>query len=93
MSSQRVVCPKSMRACPGPGTCPGCLVHAALEGRNPEELRQKLMLLWEGQPMKGTSYQEFMRTLGISESEAREMECHEQCLVDQEVGRFPKTIQ
>lgn len=93
MSSQRIVCPKSTRACPRPGTCPGCLVHAAMQGRDPEEMRQKLMLLWEGQPLKATSYQELMRALQISECEARELECQEQILVDQEIARFPKIIQ
>jgi hypothetical protein len=93
MSLQRIVCPKSMRACPGPGTCPGCLVHAALQRQDPEELREKLMLLWEGQPVKATSFEEFLRALPICEAEARELECREQMLVDQQVARFPKMIQ
>jgi hypothetical protein len=51
------------------------------------------MVLWEGKPMQATSYRELMRDLGLSEDEAREMECQEQALVDEEVGRFPKAIQ
>ncbi|MGA8108683.1 MAG: hypothetical protein WB974_04570 [Acidobacteriaceae bacterium] len=56
-------------------------------------MRQKLMVLWEGKPMQATSYRELMRELGLSEDEAREMECQEQLLVDEEVARFPKEIQ
>lgn len=93
MAVERFVCPKSMRACPGPGTCPGCRVHAALQSRDGEELRKRLMLLWEGKPLQATSYRELMRLLGISEDEARELECQEQCLMDEEVARFPKEIQ
>ena len=93
MDAQRVVCPKSMRACPAPGTCPGCLVHAALQRRESGELRKELMVLWEGEPLRATSWQELMRCLGLSESDAREMECQEQCLVDREIARFPKSIQ
>ena len=93
MAVERFVCPKSMRACPGPGTCPGCRVHAALQSRDGEELRKRLMLLWEGKPLQATSYRELMRLLGISEEEARELECQEQSLVDEEIARFPKSIQ
>jgi hypothetical protein len=91
--AQRFVCPKSLRGCPGPGTCPGCRVHAALQSRDGEAIRQKLMVLWEGKPMQATSYRELMRELGLSEGEAREMECQEQLLMDEEVARFPKGIQ
>ena len=93
MLQQRILCPKSMRACRGPGTCPGCQVHAALQTRDGEQLRQKLMLLWQGEPLKATSYEELMRALGLSETEARELECQEQCVVDKEVARFSKTVQ
>ncbi|HLJ79044.1 MAG TPA: hypothetical protein VKT75_16605 [Acidobacteriaceae bacterium] len=86
-------CPKTLRSCPGPGTCPGCKVHAALQGLDAEEVRKKLMLLWEGQPMKATDWRQLMRDLGISEEEARELECQQQCIVDQEIARFPKAIQ
>jgi hypothetical protein len=68
-------------------------VHAALQSRDGEELRKRLMLLWEGKPLQATSYRELMRLLGISEDEARELECQEQCLMDEEVARFPKEIQ
>lgn len=88
-----LVCPKMMRACPGPGTCAGCRVHAALQSREGEELRKQLMLLWEGKPLQATSYRELMRLLGVCEEDAREMECQEQCRMDQEVARFPKGIQ
>jgi hypothetical protein len=67
-------------------------VHAALQSRDGEELRKRLMLLWEGKPLQATSYRELMRLLGISEADAREMECQEQTLVDQEIARFPKGI-
>jgi hypothetical protein len=88
-----LVCPKMLRACPGPGTCAGCQVHAAVLSRDSEELRKQVMLLWEGKPLQATSYRELMRLLGLSEDEAREMECQEQCRMDQEVARFPKGIQ
>jgi hypothetical protein len=81
-----------MRACSGPGTCPGCLLHAALQSRDGDEIRKKLMLLWEGRPVKATSYQELMRALNISEAEARELEYQEQIIVDQEVARFPRSV-
>ncbi len=93
MTAERIVCPKSMRGCPGPGTCAGCRVHAALQNREGEDLRKRLMVLWEGKPLQATGYRELMRDLGISEEEARELECQEQSLVDQEVSRFPKGIQ
>ena len=93
MAAERFVCPKMLRACPGPGTCPGCRVHAALLNRDGEELRKRLMVLWEGKPMRATSYRELMRDLGLCEEEARELECQEQNLVDQEIARFPKGIQ
>jgi hypothetical protein len=93
MGAERFVCPKSLRDCPGPGTCPGCRVHAALQSRDGEAMRKKLMVLWEGKPMQATSYRELMRELGLGEDEARELEHQEQVLVDQEVARFPKTIQ
>lgn len=87
------VCPKMLRACPGPGTCAGCRVHAALQSLEGEELRKQLMLLWEGKPLQATSYRELMRLLGMSEEDAREMECREQCLMDHEIARFPKGVQ
>jgi len=93
MPAEPFVCPKSLRSCPGPGTCAGCRVHVALQSRDGEAIRQKLMLLWEGKPMQATSYRELMRELGISEEEARDLECQEQLLVDEEVARFPKVIQ
>lgn len=93
MATQQFVCPKTLHACPGPGTCPGCRVHAALQSRDGEAFRKRLMVLWEGKPMQATSYRELMRDLGLSEDEAREMECQEQLLVDQELARFPKVIQ
>lgn len=68
-------------------------MHAALQSRDGEAIRQKLMVLWEGKPMQATPYRELMRELGLSEDEAREMECQEQLLVDEEVARFPKGIQ
>jgi hypothetical protein len=43
--------------------------------------------------MKATCYQELMRALNVSEAEARELECQEQIIVDQEVARFSKSIQ
>jgi len=87
------VCPKMLRACPGPGTCAGCRVHAALQSREGEELRKRLMLLWEGKPLRATEYRELMRELGVCEEDARELECQEQRMVDVEVARFPKGIQ
>jgi hypothetical protein len=93
MVARRFACPKTMRACPGPGTCPGCRVHAALQSRDGEELRKRLMVLWEGKPLRATSYRELMRLLGVSETEARELEFQEQLLVDEEVARFPKQVQ
>lgn len=93
MRAERFVCPKSLRGCPGPGTCPGCRVHAALQSRDGEAMRKKLMLLWEGKPLQATAYWELMRELGISEDEARDLEFQEQLLVDEEVARFPKVIQ
>lgn len=92
MAGERFVCPKMLRACTGPGTCAGCRVHAALQSREGEELRKRLMLLWEGKPLQATSYRELMRELGLSEEEARELECQEQVLVDEEVDRFPKSV-
>lgn len=92
-SPQNLRCPKTLRSCPGPGTCPGCLVHAALQSRDAEEIRKKLMLLWEGKPIKATDWQQLMSELGLSESDARELECQEQCILDREVARFPKSIQ
>ncbi|HEX3985904.1 MAG TPA: hypothetical protein VHX13_04765 [Acidobacteriaceae bacterium] len=68
-------------------------MHAALQSRDGEELRKRLMLLWEGKPLQATSYRELMHLLGISEEEARELECQEQTLVDEEIARFPKSIQ
>ena len=93
MAGERFVCPKSMRACPGPGTCAGCRVHAALQSREGEELRKRLMLLWEGRPLQATSYRELMRELGLCEEDARELESQEQRQVDRELARFPKGIQ
>ena len=93
MAAQRIVCPKMMRACPGPGTCTGCRVHAALQSREGDELRKRLRMLWEGKPLQATSYRELMRLLGVSEEEARDLECQEQCQMDQEIARFPKGIQ
>lgn len=86
-------CPKTLRSCPGPGTCPGCRVHAALQGLDADEVRKKLMLLWEGQPMKATDWRQLMRDLGICEEEARDLESQQQVIVDQEIARFPKIIQ
>ena len=91
--TERMVCPKSLQNCPGPGTCPGCRVHAALQSRDGEAIRKKLMVLWEGKPMQATSYRELMRELGLGEEEARELEHQEQLLVDQHVARFPKSVQ
>ncbi|HKO14427.1 MAG TPA: hypothetical protein VJV22_20830 [Acidobacteriaceae bacterium] len=51
------------------------------------------MLIWEGKPIKATDWQQLMHDLGISESDARELECQEQCILDREVARFPKAIQ
>ena len=85
-------CPKSLRACSGPGTCPGCRLHMALQSRDGEGLRKKLLILWEGRPVKATSFRELMGALNLSEAEARELECREQILLDQEVARFPKSI-
>jgi len=93
MAARGFVCPKMLKDCPGPGTCAGCRVHAALQSRDGDEVRKKLMLLWEGQPLHATSYRELMRMLGVSEDEARELEGQEQSLMDQEVARFPKGIQ
>jgi hypothetical protein len=42
--------------------------------------------------MKATSFRELMRALNLSEAEARELECQEQIIVDQEVARFPKSV-
>lgn len=92
MTLGRVSCPKSMRSCSAPGTCPGCRLMAALDRRDGERNRNKLMLLWEGKPMKATSYQELMCTLNISEAEARALEYQEQIILDQEVARFPKSV-
>ncbi len=92
MIKPRMICPKSMHACKGPGTCLGCVLHAALQSRDGEEIREKLMLLWEGRPVKATSFRELMRALNIPEAEARELECQEQVIVDQEVDRFPKSV-
>jgi hypothetical protein len=92
MSPGRLNCPKSIRDCAGPGDCPGCRVQAAIHNCDAERIRMKLMLLWEGKPIKATPYRELMRTLDISEAEARELECQEQVIVDQEVARFPKSI-
>jgi len=50
------------------------------------------MLLWEGRPVKASSFRELMGALNLSEAEARELECREQIIVDQEVARFPKSI-
>lgn len=93
MPASTVRCPKSMRACPGAGSCPGCRLHEALQSRDGEELRRRLMLLWEGKPLKATSHQELMQLLGVSESEALELEHQEQVVVDEEIARFPKSIQ
>lgn len=93
MPDNELRCPKSMRNCPGPGTCPGCRLHAALQGRNGEELRRRLMFLWNGRPIHATAYQEIMQLLNLSEFEARELEHQEQLLVDAEIARFPKSIQ
>ncbi len=93
MPCDRLVCPKSMHACPGPGTCPGCRIHEALRSRDSDKIRQELMVLWEGKPVRATSYEDLMKMLKISEAEARELECQEQCIVDQEIARFPKTVQ
>lgn len=93
MAAERFVCPKSLRGCPEPGTCSGCRVHAALQSRDGEAIRKRLMVLWEGKPMTATSYRELMRELGIGEAEARELEHQEQMLVDEEVARFPKRVQ
>ena len=93
MTGERMVCPKMLKACPGPGTCPGCRVHAALQCREGEELRKRLMMLWEGKPMQATSYRELMRDLGLSEEDARDLESQEQRLVDVELARFPKSVQ
>lgn len=92
LTEPQMICPKSLGACSGPGTCPGCRLHAALQSRDGEEFRKKLMLLWEGRPVKATSFRELMRTLNLSEAEARELECQEQIIVDQEVARFPKSV-
>jgi len=92
LTGPRMICPKSLRACSGPGTCPGCRLHAALQSRDGAEIRKKLMLLWEGKAVKATSFRELMRALSLSETEARELESQEQIIVDQEVARFPKSI-
>jgi hypothetical protein len=63
-----------------------------MQSRDAEEVRMKLMLLWEGKPVKATPYRELMRVLDISEVEARELECPEQIIVDKEVARFPRSI-
>ena len=56
-------------------------------------LREELKVLWQGQPVKATSYAEFMCSLGLSEAEARELERQEQLLMDQEIARYPKVGQ
>ena len=87
------MCPKMMRACPGPGSCKGCQLHAAIQSRDMNQLREELKVLWQGEPVKATSYAEFMRSLGLSEAEARELERQEQLLMDQEIARYPKVVQ
>lgn len=89
----QIRCPKTMRSCRAPGTCAGCKVHAALQGLDAEEVRRKLLLLWDGQPVKATDWRQLMRDLGVCEAEARDLECQQQVIVDQEIARFTKTIQ
>lgn len=93
MAGNEISCPKMMRACPGPGSCKGCQIHAAIQSRDFAKLREELKVLWAGQRVKATSYVEFMQSLGMSEAEAREMERQEQLLVDQEIARYPKSVQ
>jgi len=50
------------------------------------------MILWEDRPVKATSFRELMGALNLSEAEARDLECQEQIIPDQEVARFPKSI-
>lgn len=43
--------------------------------------------------MKATAWEELMRVLNLSESEARELQSLEQIMMDHEIARFPKSIQ
>jgi hypothetical protein len=92
-AANEIRCPKMLRNCSGPGSCKGCQIHAAIQNRDMTKLREELKEVWAGQPVKATSYVEFMRSLGMSEAEAREMERQEQLLVDQEIARYSKEVQ